>query len=733
MAIEFGSRRETFPHYKVYEMELAGRPFKAEMGKMCGLSNASALIRYGETVVLCNVTMSPKPREGVDFFPLSVEYEEKLYAAGRIPGSFMRREGRPSLPAVLASRLIDRPMRPLFPYDLRNDVAIQCEVLSVDRDCSPEITAMIGASAWVSYSEIPFAGPIGCLEVGYCDGQIVLNPNQEQRKTSRMDVTVAATREKVVMIEAGADEIPDEIMYAGIVKAHEEIKKQIDFIDQIVAEIGKPKMEYDHAQFNQELFDKIVADFMDEAKAAMDTDDKNVREERWNAMIDHWHEKYLEEYPDMDQYLEEFTYKFQKKIVKAWLLEGHRVDGRAKNEIRPLAAEVGILPRAHGSGMFTRGQTQVLTTCTLGGTKDSQLMDDLTDEQTKRYIHHYNFPPYSVGEARAPRSPGRREIGHGALAERALVPVLPSMEDFPYTIRCVSEVLSSNGSTSQASICGSTLALMDAGVPIKAPVAGISCGLITEGDRWMTMLDIQGVEDFHGDMDFKVGGTRKGITAIQMDIKIDGLTYEIVEEALEKCRKGRLYILDEIIKPCIAEPRKELSKYAPKMFSMQIPVDKIKDVIGKGGKVIQEICANCNCKIDVQEDGHVFVSAIDQEDAKRAIFTIKTIVEDPEIGAIYKGKVTRLMNFGAFVEIAPGKEGLVHISRLDMKRVEKVEDIVNVGDVVIVKVMEIDDQGRLNLSRRDALMDVEGLKPEQSSAPAPRRNRGHEFKNHNRH
>ena len=700
----------------IYKTEIAGRPFSLEFGKVAELANASAMVRYGDTSVLVAVTAAPRPRDGVDFFPLSVDFEEKLYAVGRIPGSFMRREGQPSLPAVLASRVIDRSIRPLFPYDFRNDVCIQCTVMSVDYDCSPEVAAMIGASACVSYSEIPFAGPIGCLEVGYCDGEIVLNPNQEQRKTSRMDVTVAATAEKVVMIEAGADEIPDEIMYAGIVKAHEEIKKQVAFINQIVAEIGKPKMEYEHAQFNQELFDKIVADFMDEAKAAMDTDDKNVRDAALLPIMD----KIAEEYPDLsDADLDLVSYKMQKYVVRRWLLdEGKRVDGRGINEIRPLAAEVGILPRVHGSGMFTRGQTQVLTTCTLGGTKDNQLMDDLTDEQTKRYIHHYNFPPYSVGEARAPRSPGRREIGHGALAERALVPVLPSLEEFPYTIRCVSEVLSSNGSTSQASICGSTLALMDAGVPIKAPVAGISCGLITDGDplhggRWMTMLDIQGVEDFHGDMDFKVGGTRRGITAIQMDIKVDGLTYDIVAEALEKCRKGRLYILDEIIKPCIAEPRAELSKYAPKMFSMQIPVDKIKDVIGKGGKVIQEMCANFNCKIDIEEDGHVFISAVDQDDAKRAISTIKTIVEDPEVGAIYKGRVTRLMNFGAFVEIAPGKEGLVHISKLDDHRVEHVEDVVAVGDPIIVMVTDIDQQGRINLSRKDALAAIAKKRAEQ--------------------
>ena len=502
-------------------------------------------------------------------------------------------------------------------------------------------------------------------------------------------------------------------MLNAIKAAHVEIKKTIEFINRIVAERGKPKIDFQVVGLDMDVFHAIQNKYLDDFKAAMDTDDKNVRDAALLPIMD----KIAEEYPDLTAAdLDLVSYKMQKFVVRRWLLdEGKRVDGRGINEIRPLAAEVGILPRVHGSGMFTRGQTQVLTTCTLGGTKDNQLMDDLTDEQTKRYIHHYNFPPYSVGEARAPRSPGRREIGHGALAERALVPVLPSLEEFPYTIRCVSEVLSSNGSTSQASICGSTLALMDAGVPIKAPVAGISCGLITEGDRWMTMLDIQGVEDFHGDMDFKVGGTRKGITAIQMDIKIDGLTYDIIAEAFEKCRKGRLYILDEIIKPVIAEPRHELSRYAPKMFSMMIPTDKIKDVIGKGGKVIQDICATCNCKIDVQEDGHVFVSAVDQEDAKRAIFTIKTIVEDPEIGAIYKGKVTRLMNFGAFVEIAPGKEGLVHISKLDTKRVERVEDVVAVGDAIVVKVTDIDQQGRINLSRRDAILALEAKRAEQQA------------------
>jgi polyribonucleotide nucleotidyltransferase len=708
MAIEFGSRKETFANYKVYETMLAGRPFKVEMGKMCGLSNASAMIRYGETVVMCNVTMSPKPREGVDFFPLSVEYEEKLYAAGRIPGSFMRREGRPGERAILTSRVVDRPIRPLFPKEMRNDVCVTMTVMSLDPDCSPEIAGMIGTSLVIAVSEIPWNGPIAGVQVGLVDGEIVINPTFEQRRKSDLALTVAASMEKIVMIEAGANEVDEDTMLNAIKVAHVEIKKMIEFINTIVAERGKKKIEFTPMDLDHDLFENVKAAHLDDFKAAMDTDDKNVRDAALLPIMD----KIAEEHPDLDEAtLELISYKMQKYVVRRWLLDdGKRVDGRGINEIRPLAAEVGILPRVHGSGMFTRGQTQVLTTCTLGGTKDNQLMDDLTDEQTKRYIHHYNFPPYSVGEARAPRSPGRREIGHGALAERALVPVLPSLEEFPYTIRCVSEVLSSNGSTSQASICGSTLALMDAGVPIKAPVAGISCGLITEGDRWMTMLDIQGVEDFHGDMDFKVGGTRKGITAIQMDIKVDGLTYEIIEEAFEKCRKGRLYILDEIIKPVIAEPRAELSRWAPKMFSMVIPTDKIKDVIGKGGKVIQDICATCNCKIDVQEDGHVFVSAVDQEDAKRAIFTIKTIVEDPEIGAIYKGKVTRLMNFGAFVEIAPGKEGLVHISKLDTHRVERVEDVVAVGDAIVVKVTDIDQQGRINLSRRDAILALEAKK-----------------------
>ena len=697
--------------YKSYSMELAGRTLTVDIGRVCAQANGAALLKYGETTVLSTATASDKPRDGVDFFPLSVEFEEKLYAAGRIPGSFMRREGRPGEHAILSSRVVDRPIRPLFPKDMRNDVCVTMTVMSQDPDCSAEISGMNGASLAIAMSDIPWNGPIAGVFVGLVDGEIVLNPTKEQREHSDLSLTLAASEEKIVMIEAGANEVDEETMMKAIRAGHEEIRKMLAFINSIVAEIGKPKKSFTPVELDHALLADVYANHLADVKAAMNTDDKNVRDAAMLPIMD----AIAAEHPELTAAdLDLISYKLQKKVVRTWLLEdGKRVDGRGINEIRPLAAEVGLLPRVHGSGMFTRGQTQVLTTCTLGGTKDNQLMDDLTDEQTKRYIHHYNFPPYSVGEARAPRSPGRREIGHGALAERALVPVLPSLEEFPYTIRCVSEVLSSNGSTSQASICGSTLALMDAGVPIKAPVAGISCGLITEGDRWMTMLDIQGVEDFHGDMDFKVGGTRKGITAIQMDIKIDGLTYDIIAEAFEKCRKGRLYILDEIIKPVIAEPRHELSRWAPKMFSMMIPTDKIKDVIGKGGKVIQDICATCNCKIDVQEDGHVFVSAVDQEDAKRAIFTIKTIVEDPEIGAIYKGKVTRLMNFGAFVEIAPGKEGLVHISKLDTKRVERVEDVVAVGDAIVVKVTDIDQQGRINLSRRDAILALEAKKAAQ--------------------
>ena len=699
---------------RTYEMDLCGRPLKIRVGKLAELATASAMVSYGETTVMVAVTASPRPRDGIDFFPLSVDFEEKLYAVGRIPGSFMRREGQPSLPAVLAARVIDRSIRPLFPYDFRNDVVCTCTVMSVDRDCSPEVTAMIGVSACLAVSNIPWAGPIGCLEMGYVDGQIVYNPNQEQKHNSMLDLTVAATAQKVIMIEAGAKELPDDIMYDAIVKAHEEIQKQVNLINTMVAEIGREKMTYDHAAFDQALFDKITADFMDEAKAAMDTDDKNVREERWNAMIEKWHERYLEDHPDMDQFLEEITYKFQKKIVKEWLLQGHRVDGRAKNEIRPLAAEVGILPRVHGSGLFTRGQTQVLSIATLNTLTACQKMDTIWEEEEVRYMHHYNFPAYSTGEARAARSTNRREKGHGALAQRALEPVLPSVEEFPYAIRVVSEVLSSNGSTSQGSICGSTLALMDAGVPIKAPVAGISCGLIQDDDGgFTTFIDIQGVEDFHGEMDFKVAGTKAGITAIQMDIKNDGLSHAIIKEALEITKDARYAILDEIMLPCISAPRPELSRWAPKMISMKIDVDKIREVIGKGGSVIQKITAESGAQIDIEEDGTIHIASPDAECCDKAKKMIETIVFVPEVGSLYYGKVVRIMPFGAFVELAPGKDGMVHISKLAERRVEKVEDVVNIGDMIWVKVTEIDEKGRVNLSYRDALREMEnnpGLK-----------------------
>ena len=703
-----------FPNHKTYKMDLCGRPLTIDVGKVAELATASAMVTYGETTVLVAVTAAPRPRDGVDFFPLSVDFEEKLYAVGRIPGSFMRREGQPSLPAVLAARVIDRSIRPLFPYDFRNDVVVTCTVMSVDRDCSPEMTAMIGVSACLAYSEIPWAGPIGCMEMGYVDGQIVKNPTQEQKHASKLDLTVAATDGKVIMIEAGADQIPDDIMYDAILQAHEECRRQVAFINEIVAEIGREKMTYDHAAFDQELFDDIVANFMDEAKAAMDTDDKNIREERWNAMIEKWHEKYLESHPDMDQYLEEITYKFQKKIVKAWLLEGHRVDGRAKNEIRPLAAEVGVLPRVHGSGLFTRGQTQVLSICTLNTLSAAQKLDTIWEEEEKRYMHHYNFPAYSTGEARAARSTNRREKGHGALAERALEPVIPSVEEFPYAIRVVSEVLSSNGSTSQGSICGSTLALMDAGVPIKAPVAGISCGLIQDDDGgFTTFIDIQGVEDFHGEMDFKVAGTKAGITAIQMDIKNDGLSHAIIKEALEITKDARYAILDEIMLPCIAQPRPDVADTAPKMVKMKIDPDKIREVIGSGGKVIQKICADTGAKIDIEDDGTIYIAGVDKASCDAAKKTIETIVFVPEVGQLYYGKVVRILPFGAFVELAPGKDGMVHISKLSNRRVEKCEDVVNIGDMIWVKVIEIDEKGRVNLSYKDALRELEnnpGLK-----------------------
>ena len=696
-----------FPGYHKYEMELAGRPLTLEVGKLAELANAAVMVGYGDTRVLVCATASARPRDGIDFFPLSVDFEEKMYAVGRIPGSFNRREGRPGEKGILTSRVIDRPIRPLFPYDFRNDVSIMATVMAVDHDCSPEIAALIGTSAALAISDIPWNGPVGAVKMGLVDGELVINPTSEQRKVSDLDVTVVSTGKKVVMIEAGANEVPNDKMFEAIQKAHEENQKQIELINKMVAEIGKPKFDYPHAAFDQELFDDIVANFMDEAKAAMDTDDKNVREQRWNAMIEKWHEKYLEDHPDMDQYLEEITYKFQKKIVKAWLLEGHRVDGRQKNEIRPLDAEVGVLPRVHGSGLFTRGQTQVLSVCTLDTLSACQKLDTIWEETEKRYMHHYNFPGYSVGEAKPARSPGRREIGHGALAERALLPVIPSVEEFPYAIRVVSEVVSSNGSTSQGSICGSTLALMDAGVPIKAPVAGISCGLIQDDNGgFTTFIDIQGVEDFHGEMDFKVAGTKKGITAIQMDLKNDGLTMEIIKNALDITYDARCEILDQIMLPCIAEPRKEVSKYAPKMVIMHINPDNIRDVIGKGGSVIQKIVADTGAKIDIDDDGTIHIAAADASACDAAKKCIDDIVFVPEIGKLYYGRVVRLMTFGAFVELAPGKDGLVHISKLADHRIEKVEDACKIGDMMWVKVTDIDEKGRVNLSHKDAMREI---------------------------
>ena len=699
--------KRQFPHYHKYTMDLAGRPLTLEVGKLAELANAAVMVGYGDTRVLCCVTAAPRPRDGIDFFPLSVDFEEKMYSVGRIPGSFNRREGRPGEKGILTSRVIDRPIRPLFPYDFRNDVSVMCTVMAVDHDCSPEIAALIGTSAALAISDIPWNGPVAALKVGLVDGKLVFNPDAEQRKVSDLDVTVVSTAKKVVMIEAGANEVPNDVMFEAIRSAHEENQKQIALINQMVSEIGKPKFDYPHADFDQELFDKIVAATMDDAKAAMDTDDKNVREARWNQLIEKWHELFLEDYPNMDQYLDEITYKFQKKIVKAWLLEGHRVDGRQKNEIRPLDAEVGVLPRVHGSGLFTRGQTQVLSVATLDTLSANQKLDTIWEETEKRYMHHYNFPGYSVGEAKPARSPGRREIGHGALAERALLPVIPSVEEFPYAIRVVSEVVSSNGSTSQGSICGSTLALMDAGVPIKAPVAGISCGLIQDDNGgFTTFIDIQGVEDFHGEMDFKVAGTKKGITAIQMDLKNDGLTMEIIKNALDITYDARCEILDQIMLPCIAEPRKEVSKYAPKMVIMHINPDNIRDVIGKGGSVIQKIVADTGAKIDIDDDGTIHIAAADASACDAAKKCIDDIVFVPEIGKLYYGRVVRLMTFGAFVELAPGKDGLVHISKLADHRIEKVEDACKIGDMMWVKVTDIDEKGRVNLSHKDAMREI---------------------------
>ncbi len=705
-----------FENYKTYEYEFASRKLTIETGKMAGLANGSCMVRYGETAVLCSATASARPRPGIDFLPLSVDFEERLYSVGHIPGSYNRREGKPTDKAILASRVIDRPIRPLFPKDLRNDVNLNLTVMSVDPDCSHEIAGMIGASIALSISDIPWNGPIAGVFVGLVDGEIVLNPTEAQRAVSTLELTVAGSMKKVVMIEAGAQEVDDDTMFAAIMKAHEEIKKLCAFIDGIVAEIGKEKFTYEPHHVNEEVYAAVEAKYIKDIEAALDTDDKNVRD----AGMDIITGKVLEEFTDKYETAElaatdigEILYKLQKVVVRRWLLEdGKRVDGRRLDQIRPLAAEVDLLPRVHGSGMFTRGQTQVLTVCTLGTLSEAQSLDGIDGVTSKRYMHQYNMPGYSVGDAKSTRSPGRREIGHGALAERSLIPVLPDEKEFPYAIRCVSEVLSSNGSTSQASVCGSTLALMAAGVPIKAPVAGISCGLITEGERWMTMIDIQGLEDFYGDMDFKVAGTHKGITSIQMDLKIDGLTPEIIKEALATTHKARDYIIDDILLKAIEAPRDDVSKYAPKMISMTIPADKIREVIGTGGKVIQKIVADTGAKIDIEDDGSVFIAAVDRDSAIEAQNIIKGIIFEPEAGEIYTGTVTRIIPIGAFVEIAPGKEGLVHISKLDNRRVEKVEDVCEVGDTMTVKCLGTDEKGRLNLSRRDALPGAENTSRE---------------------
>ena len=694
--------------FKSYSMDLAGRQLTLETGKMAGLANGSVLVRYGDTVVIVNVTASKAPREGIDFFPLSVDYEERLYAGGKIPGSFMKREGKPSDKAILVSRAIDRPIRPLFPKDLRNDVCVNALVLSVDLDCSPEVAAQIGTSAALSISDIPFNGPTAAVSVGYVDGEIVINPTLEQRGKNRLNLTVAGTKDKVSMIEAGADQIPEDIMLEAIIKGHEEIKRIAEFIENIQAEIGKPKFDYTHCVVNEDLFD-VIYDFASEKmRTALTEVDKDTRDANVDAVTAEI-EEYLqgkyseEEFAEIKPQIGEAVYKLQKKTVRHMILnEQKRVDGRAIDEIRPLSSEVDILPRTHGSALFTRGQTQVLSVTTLGTIGDEQELDGLDEETSKRYIHHYNFPPYSVGEARPSRGPGRREVGHGALAERALVPVIPSEEEFPYTIRVVSEVLSSNGSTSQGSICGSTLSLMAAGVPIKEPVAGISTGLVTDDNdrsRYVMITDIQGLEDFFGDMDFKVAGTKNGITAIQVDIKIDGLTYDIIKEAFERTRTARMYILNEVMLKAIAAPRAEISKYAPKIISMTINPEKIKDVIGSGGKTINKIIADTGVKIDIEDDGRVFIAGNDAEMANKAKETIELITMEFEVGKVYTGKVVRIMNFGAFVEVAPGKDGMIHISKLAKERVEKVEDVVSIGDTVAVKVIEIDDQGRVNMMR----------------------------------
>ena len=699
---EIKSTTMQFPNRKLFNYTFAGRPLSVEVGKMAGLANGSCLVRYGDTAVLCCATASEKPRDGIDFLPLSVDYEERMYAAGKIPGGYLKREGKPSEKAILTARVIDRPIRPLFPKDLRNDVALTLTVMSVDQDCSPEITAMLGASIALSISDIPWNGPIGGVFMGLVDGELVVNPTEAQRAKSDLDLTVAASMGKVVMIEAGANEVADDVMYDAIMKAHAEIKELLGFVNAIIDEVGKPKFSYPSCELDHDMFDKIFAFCESDLMNALDTDDKNVRDERMVPIEDAILEKFGEEYPDLPVQMPELVYKMQKKVVRRWLLEGKRVDGRALNQIRPLAAEVGLFKRVHGSGMFTRGQTQVVTMATLGTLAEAQMLDGIDSEDSKRYMHHYNMPGFSTGEAKATRSPGRREIGHGALAERSLVPVLPSPEEFPYAIRLVSEVISSNGSTSQASVCGSTLALMDAGVPIKAPVAGISCGLITEGEKWMTMIDIQGVEDFYGDMDFKVAGTHKGITSIQMDLKIDGLTPEIIKSALEMTHAGRDYIIDEVLLKAIPAPRAEVSEYAPKMMTIHIDPDKIREVIGKGGSVIQKIVADTGAKIDIEDDGTVYIAAVNRASADAAKATIDAICFEPVVGTVYTGKVTGIKEFGCFVEYAPGKEGMVHISRITDHRIDKVEDVLKLGDVVKVKYIGLDKKGRMDFSIRDA-------------------------------
>ncbi len=697
-----------FENFRKFETTLAGRPLVVETGKMAQLTNGHCLVRYGDTVVMANVTASRTPREGVDFFPLSVDYEEKMYSVGKIPGGYTKREGKPSEKAILTSRMIDRPMRPLFPADLRNDVSIVTTVLSVEQDNAPEIAALIAASIAVSISDVPWNGPIAGVWLGIVDGKFVINPTVEEQKVSGMHVTVAGTKQKIVMIEAGANEIEESVMLEGLKYAHSVIKDLCDFISGIQAEIGKPKMEYEAHDIDHDLYDKIKETEYANIQHALDTDDKNVRDERLGVITDRIIENFSEEFPESIETLGEIMYKMQKEIVREWLHEGRRVDGRGLNQIRPLAAEVDVLPRVHGSGMFTRGQTQVLTIATLAPLSEAQRLDGLDLEEEKRYMHQYNFPSYSVGETKPSRGPGRREIGHGALAEKSLVPVLPSESEFPYAIRCVSEVLSSNGSTSQGSVCGSTLALMAAGVPIKAPVAGISCGLITTDDGFTTMVDIQGLEDFYGEMDFKVAGTKKGITSIQVDIKNDGLSYEVIEEALRKTRDARYHIIDDVLLKAIPAVRSELSPYAPKVSLMHIDPEKIREVIGQGGKVIQGIVADTGAKIDIDEDGTIHIFATDQASGNAARKAIELIVEEPEVGRIYKGTVKTIKDFGAFVEILPGKDGLCHISKLDSKRVEKVEDICKEGDTMLVKVMEIDPKtGKISLSRKDAMLEIE--------------------------